>query len=129
MNIDKLENEEHNFIDARIGKKIRQFRLTRGFTQSELAEKIGISYQQIQKYENGTNHILVCRLYDLAQALSIDIINFFTDIPVKTEDPHIDSSDECDKEIFMIMREYRKIKSKKSRDAIYLLLKSFSQQD
>ncbi|MBD0392114.1 helix-turn-helix transcriptional regulator [Wolbachia endosymbiont of Pentalonia nigronervosa] len=59
MNIDKLENEELNFIDAIIGKKIRQFRLTRGFTQSELAEKIGISYQQIQKYENGTNHISI----------------------------------------------------------------------
>jgi transcriptional regulator with XRE-family HTH domain len=129
MNIDKLENEEHNPVDAQIGKKIKQFRLIQGFTQNELAEKIGVSYQQIQKYENGTNHILVCRLYDLAKALSIDIINFFADMPVKIEDPHIDSSDEGDKEMFMIAREYRKIKSKKSRDAIYSLMKSFSQQD
>ncbi|MDR0773449.1 MAG: helix-turn-helix domain-containing protein [Wolbachia pipientis] len=63
-----------------LGKKIKQLRLDRGLTQTELGKRIGVSYRQIQKYENGSNHILASRLYDLAKALSIDVADFFTDM-------------------------------------------------
>ncbi|WP_265015327.1 helix-turn-helix domain-containing protein [Wolbachia endosymbiont (group B) of Camptogramma bilineatum] len=63
-----------------LGKKIKQLRLDRGLTQTELGKRIGVSYRQIQKYENGSNCVLASRIYDLAKALSIDVANFFTDM-------------------------------------------------
>lgn len=59
-----------------LGKKIKQLRLDRALTQTELGKRIGVSYRQIQKYENGSNCVLASRLYDLAKALSIDVANF-----------------------------------------------------
>ncbi|UIP93036.1 helix-turn-helix domain-containing protein [Wolbachia endosymbiont of Anopheles demeilloni] len=48
--------------------------------RTKLGKRIGVSYRQIQKYENGSNCVLASRLYDLAKALSIDVANFFTNM-------------------------------------------------
>lgn len=63
-----------------LGKKIKELRLYCGLIQTELGKRIGVSYRQIQRYENGSNHILASRLYDLAKALSIIVDDFFTDV-------------------------------------------------
>ena len=64
-------------VDKKIGKKIRQLRKGWGLSQSELAEKIGISFQQVQKYENGSTRISVMRLQQISEALGVDITSFF----------------------------------------------------
>ncbi|MFT4327369.1 MAG: helix-turn-helix domain-containing protein [Wolbachia pipientis] len=103
-----------------LGKKIKQLRLDRGLTQTELGKRIGVSYRQIQKYENGSNQILASRLYDLAKALSIDVAGFFTDM-------HADSHESDDEEILKLVKGYNEIKSKRLRSVVYTLVKSFSQ--
>lgn len=64
-------------IEQRIGKKIKVLRKYFGLSQIELAEKIGISFQQIQKYEKGSSKISVSRLHQISEALGIPITAFF----------------------------------------------------
>jgi len=61
-----------------IGEKIRFFRKQKGLTLMQLAEKVGVSFQQIQKYEKGYDRICVERLQQIAQAIGIPISYFFT---------------------------------------------------
>lgn len=68
-----------NSVDRHVGNKIRQRRLERGVTQQELARALGISYQQVQKYENGNNRVSAGRMFILAQALGIGVNEFFED--------------------------------------------------
>ena len=64
-------------IDAQIGQRIREARQPRGMTQEVLANGLGITFQQVQKYENGSNRISAARLYDIAQVLGLPISYFY----------------------------------------------------
>ncbi len=64
-------------IDQHVGAMLRTRRRLLGLTQQELAEKVGITYQQAHKYETGINRISVGRLYALAEALAVEPAYFF----------------------------------------------------
>lgn len=64
-------------VDAHVGKKIRQARWALSMTQQQLAEKVGIKFQQIQKYETGMNRVSASRLWDVSEALGVSIAYFF----------------------------------------------------
>ncbi|MCK4486139.1 MAG: helix-turn-helix transcriptional regulator, partial [Desulfobacterales bacterium] len=64
-------------LDKKIGLKIKQIRKSWGLSQIELAERIGISFQQIQKYEKGSTRISVMRLQQISKALGVNITAFF----------------------------------------------------
>ncbi|WOR14114.1 helix-turn-helix transcriptional regulator [Hyphomonas sp. FCG-A18] len=64
-------------VDARVGDRIRRRRILMGLTQDQLGEALGISYQQIQKYETGANRVSVGRLYLIAQRLEVNPGWFF----------------------------------------------------
>ena len=64
-------------VDIHVGRKVRELRLARGLSQQELAEKIGVSFQQLQKYERASNRISCGRLADISAALHIPIEEFF----------------------------------------------------
>lgn len=66
-----------NLIDRRIGQRVRARRLEIGMSQESLAERLGITFQQVQKYEKGVNRIAASRLYDLGAALDMPIARFF----------------------------------------------------
>ena len=68
-------------IDLHVGQKLRQRRCLLGLTQQRLAAAVGIKFQQIQKYENGTNRICASKLYKIARQLSVDVEYFFQDMP------------------------------------------------
>jgi transcriptional regulator with XRE-family HTH domain len=55
--------------DKQIGQRIRAYRLYRGFSQEKLADSIGVTFQQLQKYENGTNRVSASRLLHIAEIL------------------------------------------------------------
>jgi transcriptional regulator with XRE-family HTH domain len=145
MNILKDRVEEKvgpSRIDIEIGKKIRELRLTRGMSQDDLGKKIGITFQQIQKYEKGVNRVLVSRLNDLAIALGVTPESFFANLSNSSHSSsaalHEDKGsfeynhgedDAESKEILGLMREYQKIKNKKSRNAVYALIKSLSSSE
>lgn len=65
-------------LDAVIGQRVRLARLLAGISQSALGKECGTTFQQIQKYENGTNRVSASRLYLIAKALNQPLIYFFS---------------------------------------------------
>jgi transcriptional regulator with XRE-family HTH domain len=68
-------------IDVHVGRRIRQRRKVIGMSQVELARLVGVKFQQVQKYERGTNRVSASRMYDMAVALSVPVPYFFGDMP------------------------------------------------
>ena len=66
-----------NPVDLHIGQRVRHRRWLLGMTQQQLAQAVGIRFQQIQKYESGANRISASRLWDLARALDMPVSFFF----------------------------------------------------
>ncbi len=64
-------------IDRYVGMRIRQRRIMLGLTQQQMADLIGVTYQQAHKYERGINRVAAGRLYQIAKALGVDVGYFF----------------------------------------------------
>ncbi len=64
-------------VDVHVGKRIRHRRWLAGMTQQQLAQAVGIKFQQIQKYETGANRVSASRLWDIADALDVEVSFFF----------------------------------------------------
>jgi transcriptional regulator with XRE-family HTH domain len=69
-----------NPIDLHIGQRVRHRRWLMGMTQQQLADAIGIRFQQVQKYESGANRISAARLWDIARALGAPVSFFYVEI-------------------------------------------------
>lgn len=64
-------------VDQLVGSNLRRLRVRKGVSQSAIGDALGITFQQIQKYEKGTNRISASKLHDMAQVLDVDILAFF----------------------------------------------------
>lgn len=64
-------------MDVQVGQRLRELRRSKGLSQEKLAEQLGVTFQQIQKYERGANRIAAGRLYDLSRALDVTIDYFY----------------------------------------------------
>lgn len=71
------DEREASAIDRKIGHKVRARRLEIGMTQERLAGLLGITFQQVQKYEKGVNRIAASRLWKIAKALDMPPAKFF----------------------------------------------------
>ncbi|MGA2125067.1 MAG: helix-turn-helix transcriptional regulator [Xanthobacteraceae bacterium] len=79
--------------DAEIGKRIRALRLERGLSQTELGNLLGVTFQQIQKYEKGANRVAAGRLQRVAEALEVPITFFYAGSTGEHENIEADSVD------------------------------------
>ena len=70
-----------NEVDHHIAKRLQLRRVMLGLSQSDLARKCGVSFQQIQKYETAGNRIPAARLFDISQALETSVAFFFAGLP------------------------------------------------
>lgn len=68
-------------IDVHVGSRVRLRRTLLGMSQEKLGEALGLTFQQVQKYERGVNRIGASRLFDLARVLDVPISFFFDDLP------------------------------------------------
>lgn len=68
-------------IDAHVGSRIRLRRTLMGMSQERLGEALGLTFQQVQKYERGANRVGASRLFDLSRVLDVPISFFFDDMP------------------------------------------------
>jgi transcriptional regulator with XRE-family HTH domain len=76
-----MARRDPNFIDVHVGNRIRVRRQLIGMSQEKLGELLGITFQQVQKYEKGSNRISASRLYYAAKTLGVPVQFFFDDIP------------------------------------------------
>lgn len=72
-----MGSKKPDLIDVEVGQRIRIQRLAAGLSQSELAERIGVTFQQVQKYEKGMNRVGAGRLTKIARVLNVPIGSFF----------------------------------------------------
>lgn len=70
-----------NPIDIHVGSRVRLRRTLLGMSQERLGEAVGLTFQQVQKYERGANRVGASRLFDLARALQVPVGFFFDDMP------------------------------------------------
>ena len=75
------EDRAPNPIDVHVGERIRCRRRSLGISQDRLAEEIGLTFQQVQKYERGTNRVSASKLYQAAKVLQAPVSYFFEGLP------------------------------------------------
>lgn len=109
---------EFTLLNVNIGKKIRDARLSAGLSQRGLGAYLGITFQQIQKYEWATNRISASYLIKISNIVNKPINWFFE------KEEHIESGDDA-KQIYKISRAISKIKNKKFQKAFLSLLQEF----
>ncbi len=101
-------------VDVHVGKRVRHRRWMVGMTQQQLGEIVGIKFQQIQKYETGMNRISASRLWDIANALTVNISFFFEGYEGAVEGDEAKHADPrgdllADKEALELVRSYYNI--------------------
>ena len=82
----RLSDGTPNPIDLYVGSRVRMRRSLLGMSQERLAAELGVTFQQVQKYERGLNRIGASRLWDLAQVLGVNVDFFYQDIDANTSD-------------------------------------------
>ena len=106
-------------VDEHVGKRLRQRRWLVGMTQQQLAEHVGIKFQQIQKYETGANRVSASRLWDIASTLDVSINFFFDGLQaekgVKIQSDAMPSDLMGDKEALDLVRSYYAIPENQRR--------------
>lgn len=108
-------------VDVHVGKRVRHRRWMVGMTQQQLAEKVGIKFQQIQKYETGMNRVSASRLWDISFALGVPVAFFFEGLSqsnsgdATADETTLPSDIMADKEALELVRSYYAIPENQRR--------------
>jgi len=108
-------------FDRMIGQRLRKLRLAKGLTQDGLGKRIGISFQQIQKYENGSNRISASRLNEIAARLDVPVTYFFSQDDVPATAP---AANDVADQVIRVARELSEIPEGPIRDQLFNLIKT-----
>ncbi len=114
-------------VRVHVGRRIKIFRQLAGYSQEKIAGRIDVTYQQLQKYEQGIDNISAERLWELSQLFNIPITSFFEDLDLSHPqlfDLSVFASEKYTEEVFKMVNVYCRIKNKKTREAFYNLLKT-----
>ncbi|MEN9917829.1 MAG: hypothetical protein RL662_265 [Bacteroidota bacterium] len=112
-----------NEIDKHIGSKILSLRLALGLSRDQLAKKLDVTQQQLQKYEKGTNRISVSRLVVIAKALSQGVSYFYEGLEAANSEPVVTQHQRM---CIEVSRNFMKIESAKNQTAVNILIKSLA---
>ncbi|MEY1556281.1 helix-turn-helix domain-containing protein [Yoonia sp. R2331] len=105
-------------VDVHVGKRIRHRRWMNGTTQQQLAEAVGIKFQQIQKYETGMNRVSASRLWDISRVLNVPVSFFFEGLAAQQDDKaknDLPGDILTDKEALELLRSYYAIPENQRR--------------
>ena len=118
--------------DVEIGRKIRALRLQRGLSQSVLGDGIGLTFQQVQKYEKGTNRVSAGRLQRIADLLDTPVTFFYGGMSAKPKRKDQRSSGLAlvqTKGAMRLLRAYEEIGSRPTKYALVILAESLSHKE
>lgn len=127
-----------NPVDIHVGARIRLRRNMIGLSQEKLGESLGITFQQIQKYEKGMNRVGASRLQAIANILNVPVTFFFDDMPGQSDNPRgFDEENETtyvvgflnSSEGIQLARAFAKIGDAKIRRKILDLVRTLGQED
>ena len=114
-------------IDSLVGDRIRRRRILLGFTQDQLGEALGISYQQIQKYETGANRISAGRLYQITETLETPV-GWFFDGAGTHQDRSEEDSLSSTRPVIELVRGFSRIGEDRLRMAVLSLVRTLADQ-
>ncbi len=117
----KVQKKTPHLNDVSVGEKIRYRRKYMGISQTELGKKLGVSFQQIQKYENGSNRVGAGRLQEIANILDVHISFFYTDISQKRNISYPYNEGLHSKEEYVLLKGFRQLKHKKQKAILWLV--------
>lgn len=108
-------------VDVAVGNRVRELRIRANMTQQTLAEKIGVSFQQVQKYEKGSNRMGASRLVEIAEILSVPVGALFQDIDLSGA-----TGVSLDRDAAKVARDWRAIGDDGTRSVIRDVIKALS---
>ena len=124
-----------NPIDGHVGSRVRMRRLMLAMSQSKLADALGLTFQQVQKYEKGTNRIGASRLQHISQILQVPVPFFFDRAPgqsgatVETADSSYVNDFLATSDGLALVKAFMRIQDPKLRRAIVLLVQQITPED
>ena len=113
-------------IDRHVGARMRERRIMLGLTQQQMAELIGVTYQQAHKYEKGINRIAAGRLSSIAQALGVEVCYFFED--ADADQASVEASPQ-QRLMLELTRSFVALPSRKQQEAICNLARVLANHD
>jgi transcriptional regulator with XRE-family HTH domain len=132
-------------VDAHVGSRVRLRRTMLGMSQEKLGEAIGLTFQQVQKYERGTNRIGASRLWELGKVLDVPVSFFYDDMSTEvalasmthpdpaslseTKGPDYETETLAKRETLELVRAYYKIKNAKVRKRVFELAKALAKSE
>jgi transcriptional regulator with XRE-family HTH domain len=135
----RMPSGKPNPVDVHVGNRVRLRRTLLGMSQEKLGESLGLTFQQVQKYERGANRIGASRLWDLSRVLDCPVAFFFEEMDSETqsasprnlsvETPDLEPRDGdqmTKRETLELVRAYYKIRDYHVRRRIYELAKSLA---
>lgn len=108
-------------VDNFVGRKIRMRRVELGISQTELAEAIGVKFQQVQKYETGVNRVSASRLWLIAETLRSPIEYFFTGIDPDGATAQSDGQESYDSRSLHLVRQFQKLPPQQQRAVLAMV--------
>jgi len=131
----KHRARQANGVDVHVGARLRQIRTLRGTSQEQLAAMLGLTFQQVQKYERGANRVSASRLFELARVLDVPIQWFFEALDPKqgqrASERRSDTANEeamARRETLALVRVYDQIEDPKLRRKLYAMAKALAAQ-
>ena len=113
-------------IDRHVGARMRERRIMLGLTQQQMAELIGVTYQQAHKYEKGVNRIAAGRLFTIAQALGVEIGYFYEGM---SQTPETVAATPQQRLLLELARSFTALPSRKHQEAICTLARALANHD
>jgi len=132
------KDERLSAIDAHVGGRIRLRRTLLGLTQERLGDALGLTFQQVQKYERGANGVRASRLFDLARILEVPVGYFYDDLPAaaggtvnrygfaESSDAYGTDDALASRETLELVRAYYRITDPSVRKRVFELVKSMA---
>ena len=133
-------------VDVYVGRRVRQRRMLLGMSQTSLGRAVGLTFQQVQKYERGFNRMSASKLFEFAEVLDVSVSYFFAEMPTNASkrDPKLgrvrkgigegnarfgQSDHLTTRETLELVRAYYKIRTKVVRNGIAKMIKTLAMAD
>ncbi len=120
-----VKRNETVSIERHVGQRIRTRRTMLGLTQQQLADLIGVTYQQAHKYERGINRVSAGRLFELAKALGVDVSYFFEGLAPQEQ---IDAAPERQRLCLDMARNFARIREERHQEALSQLCRALAEE-
>lgn len=115
-------------VDTHVGKRLKLRRTLLGLSQDNIAQAVNLTFQQVQKYENGANRVSASRIYDLSRILNVPVSYFFDGLDENNKNPlpSLEEDNFSRRETLELVRAYYGIIDPQVRKKVYDLLRSLS---